>query len=197
MVATRITPALRERLDHAAQAHSRSLSQEIQVRLTNSFEARQYRKMGEPDVVYGRLPEADVRNAALGALIGEVAGRIEDTTGEPWTKNEYAWTVLKEAVRILLSQLPLPIEPNSGGPPKPPQKLQADIQTYRSLELENPQRTAEMIALIYLWGINESRSVPFEQEHMRLIHSDEWYRYSYYEKAFGLKKRKTEITGSE
>lgn len=188
MVATRITPALRSRLDVAAKANSRSLSQEIQVRLTNSFDARAHQEKGDaPAQPYGRLPNADVRNHALGAMIAEIAGRIEDTQGEPWTKNEYSHAALIKAVQIFLSKLPLPIEPNTA---KPSEALQKTIDSFSALDLlREPDGTAEIAASACLRYLDPPTKPPAALHDREFAYTGEYYRAVHLREALELKER--------
>ena len=188
----RIDPNLRAWLDRVAETNGRSLSQEIQVRLKYSFDVRDTLKNGKPGWLYGRLLDADRRNSQLGAIVGEIAGRIEDTTSEPWTKNEYTRAVLIEAVKIVLTKLPLAIEPDTA---KPPKKILEDMASYPYLErMKEPAGAAEMIAYTFLQELELYKETPSEppksgtSEDMEFVYTDRVHRPSRIRKNLGLKE---------
>ena len=92
---TRIQPELRAALDRAAQEKKRSLSQEVEKRLHESFEFPAWvaRKFGPPHI------------AALSRLVSEVGQTVELLTGKRWREDRFTFEALKSAVNILLDRL--------------------------------------------------------------------------------------------
>ena len=86
---TRITDRTRKRLDKAAQATGRSLSQEIEFRLEQSFEG--------DEALGGR------QLRALFGLLGNAAVLIEEQTGKPYFKDWSTWVAVQAAWRHLIS----------------------------------------------------------------------------------------------
>ena len=92
---TRIQPDLRAALDQAAQENNRSLSQEVEKRLDESFKlpARMARDFGPPHI------------AAFSRLVSEVGQTVEVLTGKRWREDRFTFEALKSAVNILLDRL--------------------------------------------------------------------------------------------
>jgi hypothetical protein len=92
MLTTRITPELRAGLEREARRSGRSLSQEIESRLTNSLNA-QKEKFGNP------------RNKALALLVSKLARGVEEITGRSWRHDRFTHDALRSAVNVLLGEL--------------------------------------------------------------------------------------------
>src|SRR5712664_1739430 len=70
----RTTSALRERLEAAAIANGRSLAQEVELRLEQSFR--------EDYAAYG-----GAETAAVLRMMAALAVQVETRTGDPWTRH--------------------------------------------------------------------------------------------------------------
>lgn len=92
---TRITPELREALKLEAQRNGRSLSQEIERRLSDSIRAP---KMWELE--FG-LP----RNKALALVVAKLAQGIERQTDLSWQEDRFTFEALKVSINYLLAKL--------------------------------------------------------------------------------------------
>ena len=92
---TRIQPELRVALDRAAQEKKRSLSQEVEKRLHESFKFPEWmaREFGPPHI------------AALSRLVSEVGQTVELLTGKSWREDRFTFEALKSSVNILLDRL--------------------------------------------------------------------------------------------
>jgi hypothetical protein len=92
---TRIQPELRAALDKAARESNRSLSQEVERRLDESFKiaAKIARDFGPPHI------------AAFSHLVSEVGRMAELMTGKRWREDRFTFEAFKSAVNILLDRL--------------------------------------------------------------------------------------------
>lgn len=93
IITMRVTPAMRERIQEAADESGRSVSQEIESRLEMSFQADQL---------------AGGRNTGLlTRLISSSISLIELETGFSWTEDRMTWEAVRGAIsRILDSMKP-------------------------------------------------------------------------------------------
>ena len=94
-LSTRITAGLRECLEEAAEATGRSLSQEIEFRLEQSFlrETAQYEAFGGEHV------------DALMRVLGNAVRLIEATGGKKWQEDRETFTRVKVVTEKLLDAL--------------------------------------------------------------------------------------------
>jgi hypothetical protein len=92
---TRIRPELRAALDRAAAEKERSLSQEVERRLDESFKlpAKMAKDFGPPHI------------AALARLVAEVGKTVEVLTGLNWRQDRFTCEAFRASVNILLDQL--------------------------------------------------------------------------------------------
>jgi hypothetical protein len=91
---TRIQPELRAALDKAAVKNNRSLSQEVEKRLHDSFElpAQLARRFGPSHI------------AAFSRLVSEVGKGVELVTGKRWRDDRFTYEAFKSAVNMLLNR---------------------------------------------------------------------------------------------
>jgi hypothetical protein len=92
---TRITPDLKMALEQEAGRNSRSLSQEIELRLRHSIKQPKRRENA-----MGASPHAD-----LGIIVAQLAAGVTRITGENWRKGAFSFEALRSAVEFALSQL--------------------------------------------------------------------------------------------
>lgn len=85
-LSARITVGTRQRLEKAAKASGRSLSQEVEARLAHS------------------LYDGQSTDRELFWLIGKVIERTVRFTGQDWGKDAYTFHLMVEAVRLLLAK---------------------------------------------------------------------------------------------
>jgi len=88
---TRIRPDTREMLEAAAAASGRSVSQEAELRLRQSFRVKD--------------DETPARNKALADVVLMLAQQAEERTGLPWTSDPFTFEVVAEGIRFLLERL--------------------------------------------------------------------------------------------
>lgn len=84
----RTSPELRAKIEEAADANGRSLTQEVERRLFSSFTLDQY---------VGRM-----HIQSLTLMLGAAVSLIEDRTGKRWTEDQETWIMVSEAVMRLL-----------------------------------------------------------------------------------------------
>ena len=91
----RTTKELRDKLDQAREASGRSLAQEVEARLEQSFqwEETEYRHFG------------DRGTYRLMALVAMTLGLVETVTGKHWSKDPQALVEAKSAVNAFLDSL--------------------------------------------------------------------------------------------
>ena len=88
---TRIQPELRAALDKCAKRNDRSLSQEVEKRLRESFEVQG--KMGPTHI------------GALAWLVSQVGQGVELMTGVRWREDRFTSEAFRSAINILLDRL--------------------------------------------------------------------------------------------
>jgi hypothetical protein len=103
-LSARITVATRKRLDEAAERTGNSLSQEVERRLSQSFE--------------NELPMQPASERMLLRVIGELIDRAGDFTGQSWLDNPYTFELITEAMALLMRAFRPP------GDPKMPETIE-------------------------------------------------------------------------
>lgn len=169
-ITARMPEDLRTKLNEAATSKGRSLSQEIQFRLQNTFTNPQ--KHGG---IYGRLPGADDRNFALGLLVGEIAGRLETVTGEPWTKNEFTRATLLAAIDEVLARW-------KGDNVARPKRVQDNFKNVRE-----PSDVASLISadIVFNLMLAIPEHLPSATDtDMEQVLTNPFARYAWYQRAF-------------
>jgi len=91
---TRITGELRQRLDHAAKEHNRSLSQEIEMRLTRSFDEERDRTTS----AFGTAA-----TYALFRMATETVKMVEEWTGERWLRDRFTFEIAAAAISSVVT----------------------------------------------------------------------------------------------
>ena len=90
VLSIRTTEEGRSKLDDAAKFNGRSLSEEIDRRLEQSFV--------RDELVGG------IYNTVFLHRLGATIRDIEASTGQEWTKNEFTWWAVKKAVLLALNE---------------------------------------------------------------------------------------------
>lgn len=103
-ITTRITESTRAALDDAANKADRSLSQEIEFRLVQSFSDESART----ELLYREAGGS--HNYALGKLIAGLAHYIEMMAGAGWTDDSYVFDYLMAGIKEAMSLLRRPEE---------------------------------------------------------------------------------------
>jgi|SRR5215472_494274 len=109
---TRITDELRQRLEQAKKENDRSLSQEIEMRLTRSFDQEKDRTI----TVFGAAP-----TYILFRIAAETVKMVEQWTGEPWLRDRFTFEIAAAAISsVVTSFAPTgPLEPPEEFPTTP------------------------------------------------------------------------------
>ena len=135
---TRITPATRAELDREAKKKDRSLSQEVEIRLTGSLASKQR--------------ETPIHTRAIAHAITLLAGQIERETGKRWSQDPYTGIALRHGIERLIFHF----APTSyGAPVVPPRikevaaKLQPNLrESYLRPELLGVMQAGTIITMI-------------------------------------------------
>ena len=115
-LSTRITKKTRKRLDHATAVSGRSLSQEIELRLEQSFR--------DEDAVGGAETSALLKLMAAGAII------VQQRTGKSWTEDWDTFVAVQQCWKKLLVATAFP------GLPK-------EVRTAWEAELPDPPESPQ------------------------------------------------------
>jgi hypothetical protein len=181
---TRIRPRVREGLEREAQRNGRSLSQEVERRLTDSLEMPQRieRGWGPPHV------------QALARLVARAVRTIEGSTGRRWRDDAFTGQAARAAINILMEHLVLVPD----GALEIPEEVERSAQaTARILpdRLEfyrHPEGVASAVALGLLSQL-EAHEEPPPLNHPKDEHySDAYYLMPRLRKDLGFKSKKEE-----
>ena len=120
---TRITPELRAALEREAARSGRSLSQEIERRLTDSMSKAETRKWGPP------------RTESMMFFLAQLIDSIESETGQRWIDDPFTFQAVYFGLNLIFSML------KPDGDVVPPNRIKAAFEASRAAE----EKRAEML----------------------------------------------------
>lgn len=121
VITLRVTEAMRDRIKEAAETHGRSVSQELETRINNSFLA---------DKSLGGTRQAELLRDVQLVLDG-----ASTALGQPWYSEHVGWRLVSDAVNFLLS----------AQEPAAPADLETAITKAGKKELERWRRETELV----------------------------------------------------
>ena len=155
-LSARITVGTRRRLEQAAKASGRSLSQEVEVQL-------------------GYSPhEGQSTNRNLLWLIGKVIERTVQFTGQDWVRDAYTFHLMVEAVRVLLAKF------RPEGTVAMPETIQLVSSLQGAADLKEEMRSilqrhpSEYFADMMVNGVIADLQIEVEKSPAKGANSDRW-----------------------
>jgi hypothetical protein len=165
-ITVRVRPEVRAELDRERKRNRLSLSQEIQKRLTASFDNLGRKQQPK---TYGWTEEEIARNRALAALVGQLAARLERATGASWRRDRYTFDALVAAIGMMLDRM------TPAGAVAVPQPIRETAERFGSAgdQLNDPAGAAAMVALSLLNQMMTAELPP--ADHPENVHYAEGY----------------------